>query len=298
MKALTQVCTKLDDRLTNEQVHYVYDSFMIALDDYTLDRRGDVGAWVREAALTGLELFTLKLLQAESSRIPATIVGQFMPLLVQQAVEKIDRTRGHAGRIFHSLLHADHHGITVPGIPNREELQAIFPKGCDLKWAVESETFPLFVKLLQLTAYSERLLLGLVVSVGGLTERLVKNSSKSLFHELETMGLAELKVFCNNILKLFRLYQKNDRVTIPFLKFLDQVLTTSCLSPFLEDIDAEFPVSLFTICKSEITKCGDPNKLMASSEVFCQLLQVNLLSLIINVNYIRCECKKVFFVYI
>jgi len=273
LKALTSVCTKLAARLTNEQIHFVYDSFMIALDDYTLDRRGDVGAWVREAALTGIELFTLKLLEAEECRIPASIVGQFMPLLVQQAVEKIDRTRGHAGRIFHTLLHAEHEGRAVPGIRDRERLHVIFPKDCDLKWAVESETFPLFVKLLHLVAYGERLLVGLIVSVGGLTERLVKNSSQSLFHELDGMGPAEIKLFCDHILKIFRMYEKNDRVTIPFLKFLDQVLTTSCLSLLMESSDSEFPLALFSLCKSEITKCGEPNKLMASSEVFCQLLQ-------------------------
>lgn len=248
---------------------------MISLEDYTVDRRGDVGAWVREAALTGIELFTLKLLSWDSSKIPPSIVGQFMPCLAQQAVEKIDRTRGHAGRIFHTILHAkSSEGNTVPGIRAREQLLEIFPENCDVKWAVESETFPMFVKMLRLKEYSERMLLGLVVSVGGLTERLVKNSSQSLFNELNSMSSEEIKLFCSNILSLFNAFQKNDRVTLPFLKFLDQVFTSSCLDSVLQDPNSGFPLDLLLLCKNELVKCGDPNKLMASSEVFCQLLQV------------------------
>jgi len=29
-------------------------AFLVAMDDYTLDRRGDIGAWVREAAMQGI----------------------------------------------------------------------------------------------------------------------------------------------------------------------------------------------------------------------------------------------------
>ena len=275
LKALTSVGTKLDKYISNELIHHIYDCFMISLEDYTVDRRGDVGAWVREAALTGIELFTLKLLSSDSSKIPPSIVGQFMPCLAQQAVEKIDRTRGHAGRIFHTILHAkSSEGNTVPGIRAREQLLEIFPENCDVKWAVESETFPMFVKMLRLKEYSERMLLGLVVSVGGLTERLVKNSSQSLFNELNSMSLEEIKLFCSNILSLFNAFQKNDRVTLPFLKFLDQVFTSSCLDSVLQDPNSGFPLDLLLLCKNELVKCGDPNKLMASSEVFCQLLQV------------------------
>ena len=280
VKALTNVGTKLSDQLSTELIHHIYDCLMISLEDYTLDRRGDVGAWVREAALAGLEQFTLKLLNTSPQRIPASIVAQFMPCLAQQAVEKIDRTRGVAGRIFYIMLHAKSaEGAGIPGIRNREVLETIFPADGDVKWAVESETFPLFVKLLKLKDYSERVLLGLVVSVGGLTERLVKNSSQSLFTALAEMTSTEINTFCSNILNLFKTFQKNDRVTIPMLKFLDMVFTSTSLSAVLQDARAEFPLDLLNIIKAEITKCGDPNKLMASSEIFCQLLQVRGFSL-------------------
>eukprot|EP00088_Acartia_fossae_P032718 TRINITY_DN33473_c0_g2_i1.p1 TRINITY_DN33473_c0_g2~~TRINITY_DN33473_c0_g2_i1.p1 ORF type:complete len:502 (-),score=89.06 TRINITY_DN33473_c0_g2_i1:224-1729(-) len=274
VKALTNVVTKPEIVLSTEMTHTVYDCFLVCLEDYTLDRRGDVGAWVREAALSGIEQLTIKLLAKSTAAVPAAVVAQFMPCLAQQAVEKIDRTRGLAGRIFHHLLHAKSvDGEPLPGVRSREQLVSIFTEDCDIKWAVESETFPLFVRLLKLSDYSERVLLGLVVSVGGLTERLVKNSSQSLFNELADMNESEINGFCNNLLSLFNAFQKNDRVTVPMLKFLDQVFTSSSLLSVLQDTNSTFPLDLLNICKQEITKCGDPNKLMASAEVFCQLLQ-------------------------
>lgn len=34
----------------------IYQALLRSLDDYTMDRRGDIGAWVREAAITALQV--------------------------------------------------------------------------------------------------------------------------------------------------------------------------------------------------------------------------------------------------
>ena len=114
---------------------------------------------------------------------------------------------------------------------------------------------------------------GLIVSTGGLTERLVKNSSESLFTQLRRMSEQELSVFASNILIVFKKYQKVDRVTVPLFKFLEQILTSACLESIVDDPDNEFSLQLMTLSKNEISKCGDPNKIMTSADVFCQLLQ-------------------------
>jgi hypothetical protein len=274
VNGLTSLAVRLCGSLGTETILNVYDAFLLSLEDYTLDRRGDVGAWVREAALSGIEAVTLALLQTDAAKVPAAVVAQFMPCLAQQAVEKIDRTRGHAGRIFFALLHSQTpDGRPLAGIKCREALIAIFPSTAEIKWSVESETFPRFVQLLRLVEYADRLLLGLIVSVGGLTERLVKNSSQSLFLELHAMGPEGLARFFDNLLDIFRRFQKNDRITYPLFKFLDQLLTASCMETVLKDASSAYPLALFTLCKAEVVRCGDPNKLMASSDVFCQLLQ-------------------------
>ena len=71
----------------------------------------------------------------------------------------------------------------------REEVIQCFPSSIrqpgpafeEFGWAVESETFPIFAKLVHLPEYAEPVVLGLVTSVGGVTERLVRQSSLSLF---------------------------------------------------------------------------------------------------------------------
>jgi len=34
----------------------LYDCYLLALKEYTIDSRGDIGAWVREAAMIGLHV--------------------------------------------------------------------------------------------------------------------------------------------------------------------------------------------------------------------------------------------------
>ncbi len=65
----------------------------------------------------------------------------------------------------------------MPHIPHYEELLEIFPtEVCDeINWASPSDTFHHFVKVLSFPCYTHSLLLGFVVSVGGLTESLVSN---------------------------------------------------------------------------------------------------------------------------
>jgi len=268
------VCTTLP-WLNQQLIAHVFDCFMIALEDYTVDRRGDTGAWVREAAMTGIQSVSLALLSSGEEKIQASLIAQVMPCIAQQATEKIARTRGHAGKIFHSLLWANSgSGKDLPGVPKMIEVRNIFPKDTDINWTVESDTFPRFVQLLHIKEYSEKVILGLIVSIGGLTERLVKNSSESMFLELQKMNQSDLAIFSQSLLAVFKQNLKVDRVTVPLFKFLDQLLTSSCLESLLEEKSNQFSYNLFCLCKTEITKCGDPNKIMSSGDVFCQLLQV------------------------
>lgn len=63
----------------------------------------------------------------------------------------------------------------IPNIPNYNVLLNLFPKEeCEiLNWYSAAITFPKFVQLIEFPVFSYNLLLGLVSSVGGLTETLV-----------------------------------------------------------------------------------------------------------------------------
>lgn len=83
----------------------IYDSFLNGLKEYTLDNRGDIGAWVREASMAGLETLTLLLRTHKIEFLTPDLVRKIIAGIGQQAVEKIDRTRALAGRIFYNLIH-------------------------------------------------------------------------------------------------------------------------------------------------------------------------------------------------
>jgi len=59
-KLLYQLLLWLIIVLTELLSHYehIYECFLEGLAEYTLDSRGDIGAWVREAAMTGLQVCT------------------------------------------------------------------------------------------------------------------------------------------------------------------------------------------------------------------------------------------------
>uniref|UniRef100_A0A8U8CN08 Tubulin-specific chaperone D n=1 Tax=Geospiza parvula TaxID=87175 RepID=A0A8U8CN08_GEOPR len=258
-----------------DNVDQIYATLLTGVTDYTTDSRGDVGGWVREAAMTSLMEVTLLLVQNEAELINASICKQIMCWLAQQSAEKIDKFRAHAGSVFLTLLHFDH--PPVPHIPHREELERIFPRWQKetLNWNAASEAFPRITQLLGLPAYQYHVLLGLSVSVGGLTETTLRYSAQSLFDHMKKIQSdpSALGSFCETLLKVFEDNLRNDRVSVPLLTMLDQMLANGCFDMFTEQENHPFPVKLFTLCKEEIKRSKDIRKLRSSIGVFCGLIQ-------------------------
>uniref|UniRef100_A0A8B9ZB65 Tubulin-specific chaperone D n=1 Tax=Buteo japonicus TaxID=224669 RepID=A0A8B9ZB65_9AVES len=244
--AIAKVCQTIgvngegtqEEYVCKDNVTQIYATLLSGMTDYTTDSRGDVGGWVREAAMTSLMEVTLLLVQNEAELINANICKQIMCWLAQQSAEKIDKFRAHAGSVFLTLLHFDH--PPVPHIPHREELERIFPRSEKetLNWNAASEAFPRITQLLGLPTYQYYVLLGLSVSVGGLTETTVrKYSAQSLFDYMKKI--------------------QND---------------SSAMESF-SGLFEPFAVKLFTLCKEEIKRSKDIRKLRSSIGVFCGLIQ-------------------------
>uniref|UniRef100_A0A674H2S0 Tubulin-specific chaperone D n=1 Tax=Taeniopygia guttata TaxID=59729 RepID=A0A674H2S0_TAEGU len=275
--AIAKVCQTVGVKGDGSQQEYVcsgnvdqiYATLLTGVTDYTTDSRGDVGGWVREAAMTSLMEVTLLLVQNEAH------CKQIMCWLAQQSAEKIDKFRAHAGSVFLTLLHFDH--PPVPHIPHREELERIFPRWEKevLNWNAASEAFPRITQLLGLPAYQYHVLLGLSVSVGGLTETTLRYSAQSLFDYMKKIQSdpSALESFCETLLKVFEDNLRNDRVSVPLLTMLDQMLANGCFDMFTEQENHPFPVKLFALCKEEIKRSKDIRKLRSSIGVFCGLIQ-------------------------
>ncbi|KAL3814931.1 hypothetical protein ACJIZ3_016199 [Penstemon smallii] len=239
-------------------------SLFRALDDYSTDNRGDVGSWVREAAMDGLERCTYILCKRDSvnqenmttfeftkgdspnsdqinSYFDASLANKLVGGILKQAVEKMDKIRESAARILHKILY--NKTIVVPYIPHREVLEHIIPDEADFKWGVPALSYPRFVQLLEVSCYSKCVLSGLVISVGGLQESLKKASLSALLdylHGKVTEGHDDSRVFSLSvdILWVLQKYRRCDRVIIPTLKTIEILFSRKLLL----DMEAQTPI--------------------------------------------------------
>lgn len=89
----------LDD---DKALDTIFHCLFLALNEYTIDNRGDIGAWVREAAMNALYKLVVTMPQEilDEKKVHDVVSG-----LLQQAVEKIDRTRALAGKLFCKIIY-------------------------------------------------------------------------------------------------------------------------------------------------------------------------------------------------
>uniref|UniRef100_A0A8D3DGB9 Tubulin-specific chaperone D n=1 Tax=Scophthalmus maximus TaxID=52904 RepID=A0A8D3DGB9_SCOMX len=270
IRAIAQLCLTVgvyphgspDSALCSENVSQVYCTLLESMNDYTTDSRGDIGAWVREAAMTSLMGVTVLVASGAPEILSPDIVSSMMCCLARQAAEKIDRYRAHAGNIFLHLLHSIE--PLVPHIPHREELGNIFPTTTSLNWSAPSQAFSYITQLLGLPEYRYHTLLGLTVSVGGITESTVNFSSQSLNDYLtkiqdNDVALAE---FGDTLLSIFRDNLHNDRYTHTLFNFAFIIYNEY----------RQFCVDILALCK-ECKKSKDILKLRTCTAVFCGLFQ-------------------------
>ncbi|KAL7238660.1 hypothetical protein ACSBR2_004702 [Camellia fascicularis] len=251
----TRECSDWDDMplfllIKNE----VLQTLFKALDDYSVDNRGDVGSWVREAALDGLERCTYILCKRHSMNLSgkshgvesisdqpegemvennqmytlfdANLATSLVGGIVKQAVEKMDKIRERAAKVLQRILY--NKTIFVPFIPYREMLEEIIPNKAELEWGVPTFSYPRFVQLLQLSCYSKSVLSGLVISIGGLQDFLKKASLTALLGYLQAsesgkhneQNFREFNL-STDILWVLQQYRRCDRVVIPTLKTIE-----------------------------------------------------------------------------
>lgn len=80
----------------------IFNCLFLALNEYTIDNRGDIGAWVREASMNALYKLTVTMPKElfDENKV-LTLIGE----LLKQSVEKIDRTRALAGKLFCKIIY-------------------------------------------------------------------------------------------------------------------------------------------------------------------------------------------------
>jgi len=123
-------------------------------------------------------------LDEESKYLSDEDHAQLLAKLLQQSVEKIDRIRACAAiaiaKILYSKASPRHGGPEdyLLRIPHREKITSVIDDSSDLNWLQPAQVYPRVVQLLNLKEYRTDLLLGFIVSAGGLTESLVSGFCK------------------------------------------------------------------------------------------------------------------------
>ncbi|GBM64386.1 Tubulin-specific chaperone D [Araneus ventricosus] len=283
IKALSQIAVTVgiisagneNDSICQSNLDALFNSFLAGTNDYTLDSRGEIGAIVREAAMVAIQETIQLVMKTEPQMLSENLVSDIFSVILQQCTEKIDRTRSVAGGVFESLLMSN---PRVPHIPYHNELIEIFSSEiCDeINWASPGDTFHLFVKILTFPCYRRSLLLGFVVSVGGLTESLVKYSSSALVsYFLANQSNTELmKAIADDLLSILKENCQNDRIVIPFFKMMNYLLLSDIV--FLSGGEqTDFYNELVNLTWSCSYKSRDPQKIIAAVDLFCNLLQVS-----------------------
>ncbi|KAI9142406.1 armadillo-type protein [Paraphysoderma sedebokerense] len=253
---------------------FIVETALHGLDDYSTDSRGDVGSWIRKASMVTLQyLIPLAAKWEHDSSgekyLNPELVHRVVAGCLQQSVEKIDKVRECAGMAVKSLLYVDLETVAlcdnsksgaIPFIPAREALETVIPRDIDIDWLTPADVFPRMVKLLPVREYCFEVMIGMVVSVGGLTETLASVDESF-----------SLDTFASLITEIFTKHPKHDRIIIPLLETLDLLYDSGSL---YNVTDSSFHESNFTLIKAEVHRIKDVKKLHASIKIFTHLISV------------------------
>ena len=223
----------------------------------------------------------------------ASTSKQLFSVLLKQFSEKLDTVRLKAGTILCNLLTCT--TPRIPFIPHRTSLvealvinESVPSLSCqyfddrrscfERNWGNAAETFPLVLRAINLDSYFSDIIAGLVISVGGITESVVKNASLSMIEWIK--ALEEVKAFGrisrlgHVFIDLFDSHHSDGRVILPLLRTIDKLISHGCLDNLLNNPNNQFCEALVTKIKLEEKKCSDVKRLLAIIDVLSGMLEV------------------------
>ncbi|KAG8833480.1 hypothetical protein FRC17_010655, partial [Serendipita sp. 399] len=216
----------------------ILNSFVDGLDDYEVDERGDVGSWVRIACIKGLSSITQLILTSQDPRrydwLPADLYRQIWAELVKQGAERLDNVRAEVGRQIIQLFRLVK---TLPSsdsawIPEGiQTMETLFIAEVDTGegWNESSWLFPRIVQLLQIEAYRQHLVRGIVLSIGSRNESTNRPASTALTaYLLERQVKVPQEHIIEEVFKILLDLARNNStsntVIIPVLSTFDQLI--------------------------------------------------------------------------
>ena len=124
--------------MREKEIERIFTILFQALNDYTMDKRGDIGSIVREATMSAImaiiERYSLD--EKPQWKIGPELITKAIGLYLQQLSEKIDRIRLLSGSLLQKFFdYYDHLFI----LPDHKQLKSIFQQSNIKKLIKESE---------------------------------------------------------------------------------------------------------------------------------------------------------------
>ena len=222
---------------------------LAALEDHSTDERGDVGSWIREAALEELaRLFEggKHLCEGECWQSEASTAAC---VAVRSALERLDKLRLPALRVLFALLSQE------PSLlPDLARLRAALPPNAN--WAASPVVFAQLSPVLLSATYAPHVVEGIACSIGGLGRGHALEAGGSLERVLRNATAEEranaARVFCDVMAR----HASDARLASPLLRTLLFLVQGP-----LADL-AEFRARLLELLRAQVKGCTDVPRLL------------------------------------
>jgi len=281
--ALVEFICQLDESqiiVSSSLIKAGYDALLERSEDYTFDKRGDIGVVVRRAAIKAIQNLTLYLVSLGlTSLLDSNRVTRIMAKTIQQAISYNNSAREQAATAFHQLV-----GSALPEdtIPHKAEILQLFERfGVSDEFNWRDDSTPIFVNLLDKPEYSMDLWIGLLPSVGQISDMCARQFRKALSEYLLSLADApeRFEFVLDAFLSVLERNDMADRLLTSGLIVADYLLTEGLLN----DTSSKFQARLAKICWN-CRKSNDPKRIASVARVLCSMLQFT--------GHVQVECLQ------
>ncbi|ESK95003.1 tubulin folding cofactor d [Moniliophthora roreri MCA 2997] len=293
-KLFQNVSPRLSSLMTPEIVNSLFDALQDGLRDYSVDERGDVGSWVRMACIRGLNTF-VEILLVKADGLP-NLEG-YLPLekyhraiggILKQGVERLDNVRLEAGRAFENLLRIECGSQKERWRPHEASFltELLLQREDNLSgWNDASWLFPKGVQILRLEPYRKPVLLGLISSIGSLTDSTHRPASASLVSFVRSLPVQSAKpsnydivTFIKDLFEYAKSNITSNVVVIPVLQVFNILLEGDAFGTASnsDNVTELLRLFLFLVCKhvdrlKSVRRVHESLKVTVNLLIFSQL---------------------------
>lgn len=245
-----------------------YESLLEKSEDYTFDKRGDIGVVVRRASIKSLQELTLYLLSVDyKSILEPRLITRIIGRTLQQAVSYHNSTRESAAIAFYKLIESE---LPEESIPHKSKILNLFSKyNVNDEFIWRDDSTPIFVNLLACPEYSVDLWTGLLPSVGQISDLCAKQFRDALSHYILSLKSSDLEQVFETFLATLERKDIADRLLTSGLIATDYLLTEGLMN----DISVEFQKRLANLCAHFLVIKSDPKRLISVARVLSSMLQ-------------------------